>query len=66
MIIDTDQSKNYWSLHEAIIDKGFSAVEISEEFSRYFNNVYEKDGKYYGFIEGTSYNTIVYEVKLLN
>lgn len=51
-----DQSKSYWSIHQAILDCGYVEVE---------DDIYEKDGKYYGFLEGLNFNTTVLEVTFL-
>lgn len=63
--INTNQSKEYKSLHEAIINNGFQEVEEHEEYLNGFKNIYEKDGNYYGFIEGNYLNTTAHNITLL-
>lgn len=63
--INTNQSKEYKSLHEAIIDNGFQAVEEHEEYLNGFKNIYKKDWKYYGVIEGNYLNTTVHNITFL-
>lgn len=62
------QGKSYFNVCDALEDLGYEAVELSEEeliLIDDFEDVFTKNGKYYGFLGMYNYNTTIYDITLV-